>query len=80
MLSSFFELDGQKDVQGKHPKLLQLVAVIDTDKTNSEYKKKHRYVLCILGCKGRMKMAGNLYWCRMNEKNGSLCFVLGLGN
>jgi hypothetical protein len=40
MLSSFFELDGQKDVQGKHPKLLQLVAVIGTDKTAGEYKEK----------------------------------------
>jgi hypothetical protein len=57
-LSSFFELGRQKDVQRKHPELLRLHAMIDTDKRGGKYKEKHIYLLCILGCAERMKRAG----------------------
>jgi len=58
MLSSFFELDRQKYVQRKHPKLLKLHALTGTDKKDDKYKEKHKYLLCILRCAQRMRRAG----------------------
>jgi len=58
LLSSFFELDKQKDVQRKHPKLLKLKALIGTSKKDGKYKEKHECLLFILRCGERMKRAG----------------------
>jgi hypothetical protein len=57
MLSLFFELDRQNDVEEKYPKLLKVDAVIGTDKRDGKCKYKHKYLLCILECAERMKRA-----------------------